>query len=150
MQIRRIQQWKIRRYHECEGRIEKSVPRIAVWHHVAFRVMTNVDLEGRIFLSYPHTNNGFFFLLTTLQLESLRMNSKFELDLYFMMLTVSFCTIWMKLFFHSKVIDRKPQFSQNLSKKSHNSDFHVRTCPVINDALPFCKVWIKLMHLFNS
>ena len=27
--------------------------------------MTNGDPEGRIFLSYPHTNNGFFFLLTT-------------------------------------------------------------------------------------
>ena len=27
--------------------------------------MTNADPEGRIFLSYPHTNNGFFFLLTT-------------------------------------------------------------------------------------
>ena len=26
--------------------------------------MTNGDLEGQIFLSYPHTNNGFFFLLT--------------------------------------------------------------------------------------
>ena len=36
---------------------------IAVWHHEACRVMTNRDLEGRIFLSYPHTNNGFFFLL---------------------------------------------------------------------------------------
>ena len=52
-------------YHECEGRVEKSVPRIAVWHHEACRVMTNGDPEGRIFLSYPHTNNGFFFLLTT-------------------------------------------------------------------------------------
>ena len=56
----------IRIYHECEGRIEKSVPRIAVWHHVACRVMTNGDPEGRIFLFYPHTNNGCFFLLTTL------------------------------------------------------------------------------------
>ena len=28
-------------------------------------MMTNSDPEGRIFLSYPHTNNGFFFLLTT-------------------------------------------------------------------------------------
>ena len=28
-------------------------------------MMTNGDLEGRIFLSYPYTNNGFFFLLTT-------------------------------------------------------------------------------------
>ena len=28
-------------------------------------MMTNGDPEGRIFLSYPHTNNGFFFLLTT-------------------------------------------------------------------------------------
>ena len=27
--------------------------------------MTNGDREGRIFLSNPHTNNGFFFLLTT-------------------------------------------------------------------------------------
>ena len=28
-------------------------------------MMTNGDPEGRIFLAYPHTNNGFFFLLTT-------------------------------------------------------------------------------------
>ena len=55
----------IRIYHECEGRIEKSVPRIAVWHHKACRLMTNGDPEGQIFLSYPHMNNGFFFLLTT-------------------------------------------------------------------------------------
>ena len=55
----------IRIYHECEGRIEKSVPRNSVWHHEAFRVMTNGDPEEWIFLSYPHTNNGFFFLLTT-------------------------------------------------------------------------------------
>ena len=55
----------IRIYHECEGRIEKSVPRITVWHHEACRVMTNCDPEGQIFLSYPHTNIGFFFLLTS-------------------------------------------------------------------------------------
>ena len=53
----------IRIYHKCEGRIEKSVPRIAVWHHEACRGMTNYDLEGRIFLSYLHTNNGFFSCL---------------------------------------------------------------------------------------
>ena len=28
-------------------------------------MMTNGDHEGWIFLSYAHTNNGFFFLLTT-------------------------------------------------------------------------------------
>ena len=28
-------------------------------------MMTNCDPEGRIFLSYLHTNNGFFLLLTT-------------------------------------------------------------------------------------
>ena len=28
-------------------------------------MMTNGDPEGQIFLSYPHTNNGFFLLLTT-------------------------------------------------------------------------------------
>ena len=55
----------IRIYHECEGGIEKIVPRVTDWHQVACRVMTNIDLEGRIFLSHPHTNNGFFFLLTT-------------------------------------------------------------------------------------
>ena len=52
----------MRIYHECEGRIEKSVPRIVVWHNEACRVMTNGDPEGWIFLLYPHTNNGFFFL----------------------------------------------------------------------------------------
>ena len=55
----------IRIYHECEGGIEKSVPRVAVWHHEACRVMANGDPEGLIFLFYPYTNNGFFFLLTT-------------------------------------------------------------------------------------
>ena len=55
----------VRICHECEGRIEKSVLRITVWHHEACRVMTNGDSEGRIILSYPHTSNGFFFLLTT-------------------------------------------------------------------------------------
>ena len=52
----------IRIYHWYEGRVEKSVPRIAFWHHEACRVMTNGDPEGRIFLSYPHTNNGFFLV----------------------------------------------------------------------------------------
>ena len=55
----------IRIYHEYEGRIEKSVPRIAVWHHEACRAMTNGDPEGRIFLFYLNTNTGFFFLLTS-------------------------------------------------------------------------------------
>ena len=54
--------------HECEGGIEKSVPRIAVWHHEACRVMTKGDPEGRICLSYPHTNNGFFFWLNTVSI----------------------------------------------------------------------------------
>ena len=50
----------IRIYRECEGMIEKSVPRIIVWHHEACRVMTNIGPERRIFLSNPHTNNGMF------------------------------------------------------------------------------------------
>ena len=29
----------IRIYHECEGRLEKSIPRTAVWHHEASRVI---------------------------------------------------------------------------------------------------------------
>ena len=39
----------IRIYHECDGRIEKSVPRIDVWHHEACRVMPNSDSEGQVF-----------------------------------------------------------------------------------------------------
>ena len=44
----------IRIYQECEGRIEKSVSRIAVWHHEACQVMRNGDVPRDIFfLSYP-------------------------------------------------------------------------------------------------
>ena len=52
----------IRNYRECEGRKEKSVPRIAVWHHEAYRV-TNGDPKGRILLSYPNSYNELVFLL---------------------------------------------------------------------------------------
>ena len=51
----------IRFYHECEGRIEKPVSRIAVGLYEACRVMINGDTEGRLFL----LNNGLFFLLVT-------------------------------------------------------------------------------------
>ena len=54
----------IRIYHEAKGGMEKSVMRITIWHHKACQVMTNGDRVGQIFLSHPHTNNGFFFLLT--------------------------------------------------------------------------------------
>ena len=53
----------LRIHNECECGIEKSVLRITVWHHEACRVMTNVDREGRIVLSHPHTNTGLFFLV---------------------------------------------------------------------------------------
>ena len=53
----------IRIHHECEGRIEKIRPED---HLLALRgLLSNGDPEGRIFLSYPDTNNGLFFLLTT-------------------------------------------------------------------------------------
>ena len=41
--------YNIRIYHECEGRIEKSVPRITVWHHEACRVNTNGDPRAGFF-----------------------------------------------------------------------------------------------------
>ena len=53
----------LRIYHECEGGIEKSEQRLNVWHHEACWVMANSNQEGCIFLSYPHMNKGFFFLL---------------------------------------------------------------------------------------
>ena len=42
----------IRIYHECEGGIEKSVPRITVWHQEACRVITTVIPRDGIF--YPN------------------------------------------------------------------------------------------------
>ena len=56
----------IRIHHECEDRVEKSVPRIAVWHHEACRVMTNGDPEGRIILSYPEYAKMQFHIMTLL------------------------------------------------------------------------------------
>ena len=43
----------IRICHECEGRIEKFIPRVTVWHYEACRVMPNGDPEGLIFSSLP-------------------------------------------------------------------------------------------------
>ena len=58
-----LRSWIIRIHHVCEGGIEKSVPRITDWHQVASWVMTTGDRKGRVFLSRPHTNNGFVFCL---------------------------------------------------------------------------------------
>ena len=52
--------------------IKKSLPSITVWHHKVrkraqirnYRLMTNGDREGLIFLSHHNANNGLFFLLT--------------------------------------------------------------------------------------
>ena len=52
----------IRIYHWYEDRIEKSVPRIAVLHHEACRVVTNGDTEGRIF--YPTLTRIMDFFLS--------------------------------------------------------------------------------------
>ena len=35
--------------HGCQGYIEKSVPRVIVWHQEACRVMSDCDPEGRVF-----------------------------------------------------------------------------------------------------
>ena len=43
---------------ECEGGIEKSIPRITDWHCKACRVMTNSDPERWIILSHPHKENS--------------------------------------------------------------------------------------------
>ena len=50
------------RNHKCEGGIENFLPRSHPLASQALSVMTNGDREGRIFLSHPHKNNGFFFL----------------------------------------------------------------------------------------
>ena len=68
----------IRIHHECEGGIEKSVPRITDWHHEACRVMTIGDHKGQIFLFHPQTNNGLFFLLTTFYIEKKKHEKDFQ------------------------------------------------------------------------
>ena len=50
--------WIIRIYHECEGRIEKSVPRINIWHHKACQVMKRGDIEGQNFSSPEPKTQG--------------------------------------------------------------------------------------------
>ena len=56
----------IKIHHECEGEIEKSVPRITDWYNTRHADWwQNGEREGRIFLSNPHTNNEFYFMLTT-------------------------------------------------------------------------------------
>ena len=45
-------------------------------------MMTNGDPEGRIVLSYPHTNNGFFFLLTTVSIYVFILNKLTEVPEY--------------------------------------------------------------------
>ena len=44
--------------------------------------MTNGDHEGRIFLSYPHTNNKFFFLLTNVFGTRNLFNISYSRELY--------------------------------------------------------------------
>ena len=65
---------------ECEGRIEKSVPKITDWHHEVRRVMTNGDHKGRTFIPHPHKNNGFFFLLTTVFFFNFKISFQRSLD----------------------------------------------------------------------
>ena len=47
-----------------------------MWHHETCRVMTNGDPEAQIFLSYPHTNNEIFLLLTTVFIYFISLKKK--------------------------------------------------------------------------
>ena len=61
----------IRIYQVCDDGIEKSIPRDYQSALQGMRVMTIGDHKGRIFLSHPHTKDG-FFLLYTIKLLVLR------------------------------------------------------------------------------
>ena len=58
--------WNIRICHECEVWIDKSVPRVTVWHHEALPSDAKQWPEGQICRSIPLTNDRFFFLHTFL------------------------------------------------------------------------------------
>ena len=57
----------IRIHHECEGGIDKSVPRITIWHHYACQVMPNGDPEGQTVI----TNDRFLHAILTQIMDSL-------------------------------------------------------------------------------
>ena len=54
-----------------------GVQRITDRLHKACRVMTKGNREGKIFLSHPHTNNKFVFLLTIDLLQNLSLKYEF-------------------------------------------------------------------------
>ena len=64
-------QKNIRIWHECEVRMDKSVPRVTVWHREALSSDAKQIPEGQICPPVPNTNNRFVFLhifLPTLEL----------------------------------------------------------------------------------
>ena len=58
--------WIIRICNEWEVWIDKSVPRVTVWHHEALPSDAKQWPEGQIYRSMPLTNDRFFFLHTFL------------------------------------------------------------------------------------
>ena len=68
----------IRIHNECEGRIEKSVPRITIWHHEACRVMTNGDHHGFFYPTPTRIMDSFscspLFLYFKISFSTLRYN----------------------------------------------------------------------------
>ena len=56
---------------------KKNLPRGSPFGITGLRVMTNGDREGRIFLSHPHTNNGFSFLHTIIYMVFIFKKKKF-------------------------------------------------------------------------
>ena len=47
-------------YPKCKDGIQTSILRFIAWHHEAYRVMTNGDREGQIFLSHSHSPDRCF------------------------------------------------------------------------------------------
>ena len=57
-------------YHGWEGKIEKSVPRITVWHHEASLVMPDSDARDGLF--YPPLTSMILLVLIVALPEQLR------------------------------------------------------------------------------
>ena len=71
----------IKNLHECEGRIEKSVPRIAIWHRMPCQLMTNGDPEG---CAKSKLTKHLIFSICSCQRETIThfyKFDKFEIDL---------------------------------------------------------------------
>ena len=67
-------------------------------------MMTNSDPEGRIFLYYPYTNNGFFFLLITVFIYLFIQRNPVWADLLALVCDIKLCFVTFPCYILGQVL----------------------------------------------